>query len=29
VSLPDQGHDAIDLAPDLIVSELRRFFDNG
>ncbi|MFZ2056485.1 MAG: alpha/beta hydrolase [Acidimicrobiales bacterium] len=28
VSLPDQGHDAIDSAPDLIVSELRRFFDN-
>ncbi len=28
VSLPDQGHDAIDSAPDLIVSELRRFLDN-
>jgi len=28
VSLPDQGHDAVDSAPDLIVSELRRFFDN-
>ena len=28
VSLPDQGHDAIDSAPDLIVTELRRFFDN-
>jgi hypothetical protein len=29
VGLPDQGHDAIDSAPDLIVTELRRFFDNG
>ena len=28
VSLPDQGHDAIDSAPGLIVTELRRFFDN-
>jgi len=28
VSLLGEGHDAIDSAPDLIVSELRRFFDN-
>jgi pimeloyl-ACP methyl ester carboxylesterase len=28
VTLPDQGHDAIDMAPDLIIDELGRFFDN-
>ena len=28
VSLPDQGHDAVDSAPDLIVTELRRFFED-
>lgn len=28
VTLPDHGHDAIDMVPDLIINELCRFFDN-
>lgn len=26
--LPGHGHDAVDSAPDLVVRELQRFFDN-
>jgi pimeloyl-ACP methyl ester carboxylesterase len=28
VTLPGQGHEAIDSAPSLVVGELQRFFDN-
>jgi len=27
VTIPDHGHDAIDMAPDLIIDELCRFLD--
>jgi pimeloyl-ACP methyl ester carboxylesterase len=27
--LPGQGHEAVDSAPELVVSELRRFFGGG
>jgi pimeloyl-ACP methyl ester carboxylesterase len=29
VVLPGQGHEAVDSAPELVVSELRRFFGDG